>query len=170
MSTTEKSDQKSTKKPRKPMTPEQGLGSALAFLSAAAFVYFNPSYLGNIIVSLSISIAFTFIGIIALGSEIDRLSNGQEWGTRDLFYGLACLFIWGLLYYNFPSAWFNTILLIILILGLYGVMTGFVYMIKTVITSPNRKIAITNFLLFIVQLTAFIAGLLQSLQILKYIK
>ena len=187
---------KEEKRPSK-STVSSGIAIALTAFLLSIFLYFQPQYLGSL--TNVAQIILIFIGFAGLGIELEKVINGnrellaQQAKVSGLFnnigIGMALLILWASLYNQSPIAWLNGLTFIILMFATYGITLGLVNLlfaalpqtgiVGSVPTTPSSssqnetrrpwslalKIAVV-----ISGLTAFLASLLQILQILKVIQ
>jgi ABC-type Fe3+-siderophore transport system permease subunit len=74
--------------------------------------------------------------------------------------------IWAAGYYYLNIWWVNLLLLIVLLLALYGIFLGFVQVV-ILASSSSVKVSVAKLAIAVIQIAAFIAAVLQIMQILK---
>ncbi len=110
-----------------------GIALALTFIIFSLFFYLSPSFFEYKYLSYGLSILFAVIGIIGIGIELNRLSDSKE-GIFDnlgigIGLGLLIIFIWVIVSTYLISAWYiNIIFTISLILPIYGILLGSIYL------------------------------------------
>lgn len=120
-------------KPKK-TNPRVGLSLALSMFIIATLLYFLPLYFGSL--TLGVSITLVIIGLIGVGSDLDSLSSRQSTIAdgfvrgkdiyNNFFFGLALIIVWASVYYWWNSIWVNIAISVVLLLGIYSVLYGFV--------------------------------------------
>ncbi len=147
-----------------------GIALALSFLAVSAFLYYFPQYVANEILTRVLSILFASAGIAGLGIELDKLGGKErKLGFGNLGIGLMIGGIWAAGYYYLNIWWVNLLLLIVLLLALYGIFLGFVQVIIILASSSSVKVSVAKLAIAVIQIAAFIAAVLQIMQILKLI-
>jgi hypothetical protein len=148
-----------------------GFGLAFAFIILAIFVYLSPEYFNSYWVSTIVSSFCMIFGIIGLGTELNKLNNDESnLGFDDLGIGLAFFIIWSVIYYNFQIIWLNYILLVILLIGLYGICTGLASIIHNIFSSDSRTKMAIKIPIGLLQVVATLVTIYEILNKLKIIK
>ena len=150
---------------------KNGISISTAFIIVAAFIYFNPNYLGNRIISVILSIALGGFGVAGLSIELNKIAGkGQGIGLDNLGVGLLFGGMWAVIYYYFPIWWVNILTLVLLLVAANTFILGLINLIENIlITNLSIKITIVKVVISVVQLVAFAAAFLQVLQILKFV-
>lgn len=148
---------------------ENGLSVIITFLTIAGFLYFDPSHLGNLILSYVLTFLFLLIGIIGLGVELNKLANGNsdKLGFSDLFLGMGMGTCWIIIYYFREGSLSNLVFLPLLLISIYGISKGLIKILKNLFSSESQFIFKLPLVIF--QFTAFIAAIFTILNILKLI-
>lgn len=144
---------------------KSGIVLVITLFMTSGFLYFNPLYLGNEIISYLVILIFLCIGIIGLGIELNKLGeNKVKLGFDGLGLGLAFGLIWLVVYYYFGNLISNLITSPFLIIGIYGVADGFADIL--IILFSSKKELFIKLPIIIAQITAFIAAIFTILNIL----
>jgi hypothetical protein len=109
------------------------------------------------------------IGVFGLGIEMSRLSNKPNIGFDNIGVGLGLLFIWAILYYNFPFVWLNWLVTPLLMVALVAIMSGISSLIINVSNIPRKKQLIAGIPIAITQLGAAIVAIYKILKGLEII-
>lgn len=154
-------------------SPTFGFALSLAFLAVAGVLYFLPTYFGVPLITQIVSLVFICVGILGLGSEFENLAKGKKnsFGGMSFAIGLVSAMIWALIYHFFPNPWISALNLIFLMLAALGTFAGILeFLYFTFTSTPTMGGIPLKIFLALAQIIAFLAGLLQILQILKLIR
>ncbi|SEG79598.1 hypothetical protein [Paenibacillus sp. UNC499MF] len=153
-----------SKNVEKKKEPLGGIAVAISMILVALFLFFNPSYLGIVIVTNTVSTVLMVIGIIGLSIEINKIIGEKPLGFDDAGLGFAFLVFWVIIYHYFDGVIINWILLLFLFFGLYGSVLGIAKIINFVsFEVHNTKQKWLRFAVFIIQVLGFGATILQYL-------
>lgn len=146
-----------------------GISLAFTFLLIALILFLLPNFFKYIIVTRIFMLIFTVVGIVGLGTELNKLfPKKKKSGFQDLTIGLGFGIIWIVIYYYFPIWWVNIITFPILFFAVYGLLLGFINISKVIIFSDislKKKILVR----ILGQLLGIALVVLQILKILKII-
>lgn len=145
-----------------------GIALSLSFLLCSLYLYFNPEFIGNPIITRTIGVILGFIGIIGFLTELSKATDESlKDATNNIFAGcFVGMVIFGLMY--FFSNWFVNILVIILaLLGMYGFLKGVAQILVTTWSSGGNVVIKLPVLLL--NGAIFALTFLQILQIFKLV-
>ncbi|AJA48650.1 hypothetical protein CPAST_c25810 [Clostridium pasteurianum DSM 525 = ATCC 6013] len=148
------------------------LALSFSFLIIGLYFVFIPKFFGNEFITRTVSIIVILIGILGLTIELNKIIEKHKIiGFDDFGVGLILVIITQLLHYYFLYIWLNVLFSFILLLGIFGLVRGLITIIGNMsINKPSIKNMLIKALIIISQIIAFIAALLQSMQILKIVK
>lgn len=151
---------------------KNGIALAMSFIIVAIFLYANPLYFFYSIVSKILSVLFLLIGIIGLGTELNKLNGeNKKIGFDDLGVGLSLIILWAIMHYYCNNIFINILLIVILLFSSYGIVLGIINISHNLIKGENSfSKKILKLCIAIAQVTAFVGALLQIMQILKILK
>jgi len=160
--------------PEKKKDVNGGLKAALTLLAASALLYRAPTFFIYPTVTFGIALVCAAFGVMGLGFELSSRDPTKVISWDTLGIGLAiggiCFVVYRL------SAWpaLNVILSPFFVLALFSIISGtfdtiYRLVFGNLVKEAGRLSAVKLFV-FLVQVIALIAGLLQSLQILKVIR
>jgi len=149
-----------------------GIALALTFIIFSLFFYLSPSFFEYKYLSYGFSILFAVIGIIGIGIELNRLSDSKE-GIFDnlgigIGLGLLIIFIWVIVSTYLISAWYiNIIFTILLLLPIYGIMLGSIYLFERLFLEqiPTRVRLFVRLPLAIIQIAGAFLIVVQILSL-----
>lgn len=117
---------------RKLVDVRGGIAFSLAFFVIAIILYFQPRYFGS--ATQWVSVVCVIIGLMALGTDLDRLTEELLSGSirpkngKDVFnnigIGAGVLLLWAIIYTNTTSLLINILIFIVLFFGVSGTLWG----------------------------------------------
>lgn len=150
-----------------------GYSLAITFIGIGIFLLNNLNYFGNKTISIVILSVFSIIGVI--GTFIELGKSTEIKGIDDIGAGLVFFVPWLLIYLFAKKNWLNILGFILLVIGVYGIVTGiikvFVSMFYKRNTNENifKNISI-NFLKVLPAIASFILVIFNIIKIILEIK
>lgn len=117
-----------------------GYALAITFMGISLFLLNNLNYFGNEIVSKIVLVICAAIGILGTFTELDK--NDTIKGLGDLGVGLIFFVPWLLIYIYVKNIFLHILGFILLIIGVYGMMSGIIKVVVSifyVVPSKERK-------------------------------
>lgn len=114
-----------------------GYALAITFIGIGVFLLNNLNYFGNQIVSIVVLSIFSFIGVI--GTFIELGKNKRIKGWDDFGVGLFFFIPWLLIYMFGKNIWLNIAGFILLVSGVYGMLSGIIKVIVSIFYEASTK-------------------------------
>lgn len=157
MSTKEK-ELESTEYPIKQFL--DGINVSATLITFGIILYFLPNFFIYETLTSIVSIFSIIIGIMGLSIELSK-KNGEGLGLSDLGVGLGLLILWVFIYYYFPYIWINFLSFILLLIGLYGSIGGFLKLCYGILAKGKSKSnVVLNLLVVLIQVIGFISAVI----------
>jgi hypothetical protein len=146
----------------------EGIALSLSLLLCSLYLYLNPDFIGQPIITRTVGAILGFIGIIGFLSELSKATDESlKKPINEIMASLIIgLVIFSLMY--FFTNWFvNIIVIILAVVGLFGFLRGVAHiLLLTWMPGGNNVIKLPVLLL---NAAIFALTLLQILQIFKLI-
>ena len=143
-----------------------GVALAGSFILIVMFLSVNSDYLGHQLISRIVAIIFCILGIGGMTSELSKIIDKKIDGIIDFGVGILILVLWGFIYYHWNYPVVNFFILVLLLVGFYGVLIGMAKIIESIktatITWTIKQVGIV-----IANCSVFILTILQILQIIR---
>lgn len=137
-----------------------GLSMSATLILFGIILYFIPEFFLYETLTSIVSISSIIIGIMGLSFELSK-KNGEELGLSDLGVGLGLLILWIFIYYYFPYVWINFFSFVLLLVGMYGSIAGFLKMFHGILAKGESKGNILlNLIVVLVQIIGFVSAVI----------
>ena len=186
-----------TQKAKPKSNPRSGISLALTAFIVSIVLYFQPGYFGFL--TNAVAIFLIALGFAGLGIDLERLVKEGDTPSSDgpstsgifnnIGIGVALIIIWAAVFRYFPFVWLNIFTVFFLLFGVYGTTLGLVNLLFGFLaesrSNPEHRPTIasqlqasetkqpwsvaTKIAVAVAGTTAFVASLLQILQIIKVI-
>lgn len=155
------------------MLPEKqisGLALALTFFFISLLLYLLPEYFVHQRVTALIAGLLLVLGFFGLGTELSSFKVDKEM-VNNFFFGIGLFILWYTVYSFWPAWWLlNALLLLVLILGAFGITSGAMRFFLLVLLEPEQ-LTLDNrakgLVMFFVALVGFVASALQIMQFIQ---
>lgn len=114
-----------------------GYALAITFIGIGIFLLNNLDYFGNRTISIVILSIFSIIGV--LGTFVEFGKSKIIKGLDDLGAGLFFFIPWLLIYIFGKAIWLNILGFVLLVIGVYGMVTGFIKVIVSIFYQNSSK-------------------------------
>lgn len=144
---------------------EEGFGLAIAFIIISLILLLDIVSYDSQTLKFVISAITGSIGVVELGLEINNLT-GKSFNIDNITIGLFFVALYISASNFFDGDIYQTLILILLLFGIYGLATGCINLLMHLVNSENSmKRNVYNFTLFIIEIIGGISAIVSIAEI-----